>query len=627
MSLQQNNAIQELPPVPRLRFNLLPFFQAPVLDLINQTYFEYNANSHFSPRKAVKYPSFHNIYVENELKGYIQHLVIDQHLKASTISFQAGVAVPRIEFFFAQFYPNANSVVDVPYEELYPKYLEYLSDCGFALTYHTSYHPTADLGFRRYEVKADIVFAFARFYRFVYDTAYPDLRKEKEKDCWDIRRLGIPYSTAIARPRYCLNFSVIKQDWLRGVVKEYCFYRLQNRTMSAVIDDLKGLKNFSEFLSTKCPEIDSLLSVSRKDIEEYFSYLSAKGFVTTTYNRRISILRTFFTLGSMLDMEGFPLKPLVLLSDYRKAPSRMPRYYSPSEIERINAHLGELPIQIARMLFVLENCGLRLSDLCSATINIDKRPSLVKNNSNEFVFTYFMPKTHRYNTIPVSEVVGEVLAEAIAESRSKFGEECNYIFAMSKDHPISTEVFNENANRMAAKNHLVKDDGTPLRIRGHAFRSTLATEYANSGISLDIIRMMLGQRSMKVLDRYVQIHDVTMVEAMRPLTDENERLIKSIGRENSLLFDQINEPALIPLSNGRCSKAVDTGICKHAELCYSCNMFVPCAECIPVYRKQLSEAKANISIAEIHGFERIKELNEQLVRELTAILKRLGIDT
>ena len=627
MSQLMDNTAQHAREEPCLRFKLLPYFAAQKLDLINQNYFKYNSASHFACRKIASYPEFHNPFLENEFKGYIQHIALDLHLSASTLSYQVVYVVPVIENFFMELYPHANSVIDIPLDEIYPQYLEFLADHGYKAVAYSTKHPMANLEVKRYPAKAEIVTGFTRLYKLVYRTAYPDHRSEKEKDIWDIRYLGIPYNTAIARPRYTLNFTNIKQKWLREAAKEYCYYRLQTRTMSAVLDDIKGLNLFSKFLYEQYPDIKGLECVSREEIESFFRFLSLKGFVTTTFNRRISILRTFFSLGSLLDLDGFPDKPLITNQDFRKIPARMPRYYTPSEIERINEHLGELPIQIARMIFVLENCGMRLSDICSSTILIDGRPSLFRNNSNEYIFTYPMPKAHRYNTIPVSELVGTVLDEAIAESREKYGEDCKYIFAKSKDHPIGTEVFVQNANLMAARNNLKKDDGTPLRIRGHAFRSTLATEYANSGISLDVIRMMLGQKSLKVMEHYVKIHDVTMIDAMKPIIEENEHLLQSIGQDESPIWEELKEPALIPLSNGRCAKAVETGICQHADMCYSCKMFRPIKDCIPVYLKQMEDAKANVVIAEIHGYERIKEANLRIISQISAILKKLEGET
>lgn len=55
-------------------------------------------------------------------------------------------------------------------------------------------------------------------------------------------------------------------------------------------------------------------------------------------------------------------------------------------------------------------------------------------------------------------------------------------------------------NQMSAKNNLTKDDGSPLRIKGHTFRGTVATQYANLGISMDVIRMMLGQQKSECLN-------------------------------------------------------------------------------------------------------------------------------
>ena len=132
-----------------------------------------------------------------------------------------------------------------------------------------------------------------------------------------------------------------------------------------------------------------------------------------------------------------------------------------------------------------------------------------------------MPKVHRNNTIPISTLVAEVIQEAISYSQEHYGSKCKYIFAKSIDQPISVDTFSNQVNRMSLRNNIVRDDGTPLRITGHTFRGTVATQYANCGISMDVIRLMLGQKKLGVLSHYVAIHEDKMIEYLKPITDES----------------------------------------------------------------------------------------------------------
>lgn len=618
-----NSAALQLSESEPFLFSLLPEFSGDQINLKNTDFFGGSVSGKALQSPYAKYRECQNPFIENEIKGFIQHLVIDCHYAPNTIKGYMDEGIYQITRFVNEWPIETHSIADIAFEEIYNYYLEFLSDNGIKLYYNNIHMVKKDMTIGTYPSKSQYIIAFTKLYRYVYETRFPDTRNEFDKDVWDIRNLGIPYSTPVARCRFTLNFLCIKQEWLRDLAKQYTYYRLQNKTVAASIDDLKALKFFSEFLDERHKEIHSLICINRLVIEEFFAYMSKKGFVATTYNHRISALRTFFIVGNMLGMDGFPEKPLILYSDYRKIVHKLPKYFTDNELTQINQHLYDLPVQIARMLFVLENCGMRLSDICTSEIHPDGKFCLQKNSSDEYTFTYYMPKVHRHNTIPISNIVADIIQESIDCSLKEYGPACRYIFAKTENLPIAVYTFSQQVNRMSLRNNLKRDDGSPLRITGHTFRGTVATQYANCGISMDVIRLMLGQKKIGVLKHYVTIHSDTMITYMQSITDENDMLIKNIGNLGATVQETLDEPSLIPLSNGRCTKSISSGICNHAYACYSCRMFHPLKECLPIYRMQYQEAINNIEIARIHGYDRLYEMNNELKKSLEAIIKKV----
>lgn len=608
-------------------FNLDPFFQNNKLDLINQNFFPHsNSIRDKNAYASVKFPHIYNTFLENEIKGFVQHLALDLKYTAATLKQYVTQSLHAVSSFMNSNHPTCDSIVDIDFEVLYNEYIEYLTDNGQQIVSNCIHRVNSKMEIVNYPCKTHYLSGFVKFYKYIYSIRYPDLIPEYDKDKWDIRQLGIQYSTAVSRKRYTINFSPIQQKWLKDIIKQYIYYRLQTKTVASVLDDMKALRIFSEFLSSKSTynDISSLDSIERKDIEEFFKHLHNKNFVTTTYNHRLSALRTFFQVSNMLDIPGVPTKPLILYSDYRKIVHKLPKYFTDNELKQMNAHINDLPVQIGRMFFILENCGMRVSDICSSTILINGKHCLEKNSKGEYIFTYYMPKTHKFNTIPVSEIVGNVIEEAIKESIRMYGKESKYIFSASADHPISVETFSIQMNNMSAKYKLVRDNGEPLRIKGHTFRGTVATQYANCGISMDVIRMMLGQEKIGVLKHYVTIHSDTMINYMKPIMDQCDKMIRSINNPEIVQnADILNEPSLIPLPNGRCSKDISTGVCSHAFGCYKCKMFVPSIEYIDIYKKQLRDAENNIAVAELHGYDRIKDLNITIRNNVKKIIDEL----
>lgn len=605
-----------------LLFEIEPFYSKDKIDLLDTEHFTGQTDLTRSI-KAVTFPLFANPYIENEVRGTIQHFIRDTHRSVNGIPNYMN-KMSAVGRFLYDVFPDCESVVEFDLEEILPKYRSYLEDNGIkSRTDRKFAHTTEKMEWATYNIDTEYVMYFLTYYRYVYSVIYPDTRKEYDKDQWDVRNLGIPYNICESRPRYIINYERISQPWLRAAAKVYNYFRIQNRTMAAILDDMKMLNLFSGFLREIYPGLNSLNQMTRKHIESYIGYVHKQGFVTTTINRRISALRTFLNIGNMLCIEGFPKKPLIYDSDYDKIQHKLPKFFSDYELRQMNAHISDLPLQSGRLFLVAENCGQRISDLCESQISYNGMPCLKKCEDGSYIFTYKQPKVHRTNSIPVSELVGAVIEQAIQTSIEAYGQNCKYIFATSADTPMSTETFNRHMNNMSKRNNLQTDAGEPLRIKGHTFRGTVATRYANCGISMDVIRMMLGQRSIGVLKHYVTIHSTTMIECMRNITEEQERMIRNIGHIEDAFQEQINEPSLIPLPNGACGKLVESGICDHANACYDCRMFRPSKCHLNLYKMQLQEAQNNMEIAKLHGYTRIFEQNQRLEKNLTKIINQL----
>ena len=601
-------------------FEIEPFFSAMALDSTDRNIFTHGQPA-TTKDHLIHFCTFENPYLENELRGFVRHLVKDEDMAASTLQPVMTSFVGRFEDFVKEYLPGYVSISDYDFESLYAAYTEYLFNNGYTLICKGPSVVDGDMNRREYCTKNQKLYLIRRFYQFIADTVRPDTRPEFLKDIWDIRKLGVPYSTQADRSRYTINFSRISQLWFRDVVKKYVFYRVQRRKMSAVLDDMKAFNCFSEFLRKKRPDIDDFRMINRDVIVDFKAYLLTYGYVKTTYNRRLSVMKTFFETGICLNFEGFPTKKLIKSEDFVKTVCHLPKFFSENELKQMNEHLQDLPKQYGRIMFVLENCGMRLSDILGTPIMNDGKLCIQRTDSG-FIFTYFMPKVRRTNTIPVNTLVGEVILSAIEESRQNYGEDCVYIFAKSVAEPISRSVFLRAMNEMSKKYDLRKDNGDPLRIRGHAFRGTVATQYANSGIHLDLIRLMLGQQEIGVLKHYITIHSDTMTAYMDPIIQENEALIQNIGNVDADIFSVSENDLMLPLPNGRCGRKSSES-CKKANACYRCRMFHPQKQFIDTYKMQLQEAERNICMARAEGYDRILADNEDLADRLKEIILSL----
>lgn len=603
-------------------FDLEPFFASDTMDFTDKRYFpKENTSSVIEQKPYANYHEFNNPFMENEVKGFIRHMVVDNHNMPSYVNDFIIQFAQAWSKFVNSNHPELNSCVDIDYEDLYKEYLTWLKDNGIqAISYSKRAQVTKYMEWLYFPIKTNYVAGFNAYYKYINSIVYPDTRNEKDKDVWDVRNLGIPFSTLPSRPRYTVNYEPVTQLWLRDIVKNYNFFRIQHREMATVLDDMKAFRLFSAFLREKHPEISSLKEITRDVVVDYIAYVRAQNYVASTFNRRLSAIRTFLTVGNMLDMGDFPTKPVFSDSDYRKVNHKLPVPFSDNELRQMNAHIADLPLVYGRIFFVLQDCGMRMSDLCCTTIEVDGRSCLTEQSDGNYILTYAQPKVHRTNSIPVSDLAAEVIKSAIDDSKEAYGDDCKYIFAKSATEPVGEEDFVQNMNKLSKRHDMRTDLGKPLRIKGHTFRRTKATEYANKGIGLDVIRIMLGQKKIGVLKHYITIHSSTMVDVMKNIIEEDEQLIRNIGNVQATVIKESTAEVLLPLPNGYCGRSAVQEQCGSANACYFCRIFKPAKEFLPIYRRQLLEAENNIHVAEANGYERILQINTDLRDKLKEII-------
>lgn len=147
--------------------------------------------------------------------------------------------------------------------------------------------------------------------------------------------------------------------------------------------------------------------------------------------------------------------------------------------------------------------------------------------------------------------------------------------------------------------------GKPLQCNFHRFRSTVATNYVDATGNIEGTSKLLGHSNIKSLASYLSFKTDTVKKQLKPRFDKDEILISSIG-----LVEQIDSSMfenLIPLANGWCSKDPNLGICKKANACIFCDLFVPTPRHLPTYKLQLLNIEATIEAAKANKMDSILE--------------------
>ena len=247
-------------------FKLEPYFASDEFDMLDKTYFpKKTSNKRVLKYPIVKYYQMKNPYMDNEIKGFIRHQILDKKCSSGTIrDYMMKFVKPWTEFINEK-YPMINSCLEIDYDILYSKYISWLGvhnlqyECVVEQTYMKK-----NMEWVQAKRKTLAVIGFERYYKYIASIVYPDDKSEYQKDIWDVRKLGIPVNITPGSPKYTINFQKISQEWLKEKVRKYIYHRVQYKAMNTVLKDINAMNIFSEFLKVYYPNINELTLFNRR---------------------------------------------------------------------------------------------------------------------------------------------------------------------------------------------------------------------------------------------------------------------------------------------------------------------------------------------------------------------------
>ena len=247
---------------------------------------------------------------------------------------------------------------------------------------------------------------------------------EYEKDIWDVRNLGI--SPPPGERRYTLNFQTILLPWLKDATKQFIRHTLTTLTYSSALDRLTNIKEFGKFLATHHLGIEAT-ELNRQLIVEYLGWTLSKGLANHTRGRRLSTLRTFFELCRRFGWSNIPAIPLIYPEDFPKDNKLAPRYIPQEVVEQLNRYLSDLPEPIMRMVLVIQECGMRVSELCLLEFDCIRQDA-----QGDWWLNYHQFKMKKDHTISITKELASVIQEQQKYIKENIGENYKYLFCSRK---------------------------------------------------------------------------------------------------------------------------------------------------------------------------------------------------
>ena len=588
------------------------FYQEDIWSLVKHKYYKELSKSQrqrIYGEGVIDFTLCWNKVIRDEIKNACAYLIEYKIINIANF-YHDKYIVDNFIYFINKYPGRVESLTTLDIDKVTQDFEEYLLDRGI-LTRVTVKRISRNMEMVEYNERSNIVNFIFKIININIAAKQRHL-KEKDKDTWDIRRLDIKVEGFnAARPRYIINFTSIRQEKIREVVKKYEYERLKTRKYSCIIDDLKAINIFSKFLYDNYPNIISLDMLTRDIVLEFLEYVEQLDMKHTTKAQRKGGIRVFLNLIVLYGWDNTPKIKLISKDDYTKRVVTLPKPIDSDIIKKLNENLKYLPKEIARMAIVIQNVGMRVNELCTLKVG-----SVKKDLEGDYFLEYYQSKTNKSSRIPIKKEIAEVLLKQEAEVLN-INKNSKFIFSKNGERPISQESFSYHINKLAFEREIRDSNGKLYRFRSHHFRHTVATNYVNNGMDPNMIRLMLGHSNMKSIMNYIDLRDSTVINEMSEILEEQNKLIQNLNEEKS-----ISDVDSIELVNGACYKPFTGDECECITKCYACSMFKFDDEDRKELLEYLERIKENIDYTEKNGFTRMAEINKSIKADIERLLSR-----
>ena len=245
----------------------------------------------------------------------------------------------------------------------------------------------------------------------------------------------------------------------------------------------------------------SLKSIKNHEIEKYINYLFNKGFASSTINRKISSLKSFFLF---LQKKGKILENPIRELPSPKQEKKLPISMSEDDVETLlNAPIQDsfIGYRDKAMLELLYATGVRVSELINIKFSdIDLTRSIVK----------VLGKGSKERLIPFGESANEYM-KIYLEHRSQraINRSIQFIFVSTKNSKISREAFWHRIKFYSRKINI------SINISPHTLRHAFATHLLNRGADLRSVQLLLGHSDLSTTQIYTHIAKQRLSDALK----------------------------------------------------------------------------------------------------------------
>jgi len=411
---------------------------------------------------------------------------------------------------------------------------------------------------------------------------------------------------------------VIPATEVREAIARYIQARAAVLAQASVEGLINDLIPFGTFLGERFPEVRTLRALQRDHVEAFLIWNRTRPWrgrvardrpvSAAAVHSAVLTLRNFLDDITLWGWADRPARRLVFSTDIPRLPRPLPRALAPdldAALMDAVAALGDFYARSAILL--LRRAGLRLGECLDLELGC-----VIDYGAAGSWLRVPLGKLGTERAVPLDAATIAAL-DGWVEQRGtqrplphpRTGQPADFLFV---EHGRRLKDWRIRAGlRTAAATAGLRGPGDrPLNVTPHQLRHTYATELTNAGMSLQALMALLGHVTPEMTLRYATLASPTL----RTAYDE------AMGKVRKTLPLMVSGRPAVPakvdwiaseflktrLAHGYCSRHLAAGACSYANICETCDNFVPGPEHLPVLREQIADIQQLHTDAEQRGW-------------------------
>lgn len=451
--------------------------------------------------------------------------------------------------------------------------------------------------------------------------------------------LAVPPRRAIHAATLAERFRAVPAPEIRRAMQSY----VEARSAVLARSSIESLANarivFGEYLGAPHPTVTSLRALERQHVEGFLVWnrtrpwrgrlARPRAVSITVVQKAVLALRTFLDDISLWGWAALPARRLVFATDVPRLPRPLPRALAPQLDAALMDAVSGLEDSFARCaLTLLRRAGLRLGECLDLELDC-----VVDYGATGSWLRVPLGKLGTERMVPLDAATLAVLDGWVAgrgrqraQPHPKTGRLTDFLFA-ERGRRLSPSRIRSGLRTAVVAARLAGPGGALLRVTPHQLRHTYATELANAGMSLQALMALLGHVTPEMTLRYATLANPTVragydaaigkVRLTIPLTPVGRPVVPT-------KVDWIASEFLkTRVATGYCSRHLVAEACPYANVCETCDNFVPAPEFVPALRAQLVDIRKLQADAQNRGWSSEVQRHGRVIESLEGHLQRL----